>query len=141
MADYPVPQTHDVVSRTPPSGAALIVYAMFAIAAVLALAAHGLPLIAPLFGILGVVAVIIAYVNREAASGTWVASHLRWLIRTFWFSLLWAIIGWMFLIVLGLFLIGIPIAYGIWLVDTIWVIYRVVRGVFRLKDAQPMPGM
>ena len=40
---------------------------------------------------------------REAdeAAGTWVASHFTWLIRTFWWSLLWAVIGWVVLLHAG----------------------------------------
>ena len=45
------------------------------------------------------------------------------------------------LIVLGIVLIGIPIALLIWFVASIWVIYRVVRGYLLFKDSQPIPGM
>ena len=57
-------------------------------------------------GLIGIAGVIVAYVKRDDARGSWVESHLRWLIRTFWFSLLWAVIGWVVLLVLGLILIG-----------------------------------
>jgi len=80
-------------------------------------------------------------VKRDDAHGTWVASHLRWLIRTFWFSLLWGVIGGIVLLVLGIVLIGIPIAFGIWAAASIWVIYRVVRGYMLFKDEKPIPGM
>src|SRR5438094_5597635 len=68
--------------------ATLIVYALFGVAAVTALVSSGFPLIAPLTGIVGIIAIILAYVKRPDAEGTWLASHYRWLIRTFWFSLL-----------------------------------------------------
>ena len=45
------------------------------------------------------------------------------------------------LITLGLILIGIPIAYFIWAVDTIWVIYRVVKGYLLFHESKPIPGM
>ena len=94
MADYQaVPtgsSTQEVVTRQPPVNAALLIYALFAIAALVGVASHGFPLFAPLLGIVGIVAIIIAYVKRDEATGTWVASHFRWLIRTFWWSLLWA---------------------------------------------------
>ena len=139
MADYTASATP--TGRQPPVTATLVVYVLFAVAAVAALASHGLPLIAPLFGILGIVAVIAAYVKRDDAAGTWLASHLRWLIRTFWWSLLWAMIGGLVLITLGLILIGIPIAWGIWLVDTLWVIYRLIRGFLLFQQSRPVPGM
>jgi uncharacterized membrane protein len=144
MADYQaVPtstQTQDT-SRQPPVNAALLVYALFAITAVIGVASHGFPLFAPLLGLVGIVAIIIAYVKRGDAAGTWVASHFTWLIRTGWWSLLWALLGGLGMITLGLILIGIPIAFGIWAVDTIWVIYRVIRGYLRFHESQPIPGM
>ena len=140
MADYTVkPETS--AGREPPVTAALVVYVLFGIAAVAALAAHGLPLIAPLFGLVGIIAIIVAYVKRADAEGTWVASHLHWLIRTFWWSLLWAILGGVILVTLGLILIGIPIAFAVWIVDTLWVFYRLIKGFLLFKDSRPVPGM
>jgi uncharacterized membrane protein len=119
----------------------LLVYLLYGIAAVFGLVSSGFPLIAPFFGVLGIVAVIIAYVRRAEAAGTWLASHYRWLIRTFWFSLLWAVVGGLVLVTLGLILIGIPIAFAIWIAATIWVIYRLVRGYILFKDSKAIPGM
>ncbi|MGH8800887.1 MAG: DUF4870 family protein [Casimicrobiaceae bacterium] len=124
-----------------PTGAAQVVYLLFAIAAVIGVASHGFPLFAPLFGLIGVIGIIIAYIKRGEAAGTWLASHFRWLIRTFWWSLLWALVGGLVFVTLGLILIGIPIAYTIWAADTIWVIYRVVRGYLLFHSSQPVPGM
>jgi uncharacterized membrane protein len=75
-------------------------------------------------------AVILNYVKRSDARGTWVYSHYRWQIRTFWFALLWAILGMLSLIVL----IGIPILIAL----TAWLIYRIVRGWLRLRARHPM---
>lgn len=119
----------------------LLIYALFGVAAVIALFSHGFPLVAPLMGIVGIVALILAYVKRSEAAGTWLASHYRWLIRTFWFSLLWGVIGGIILVTLGLILIGIPIAIAIWIVTTIWVIYRLLRGYVLFNDSKPVPGM
>ena len=119
----------------------LLLYALFGVAAVIALFSHGFPLVAPLMGLVGIIALIIAYVKRADAAGTWLASHYRWLIRTFWFSLLWGVIGGLILITLGLILIGIPIAFAIWIVTTVWVIYRLVRGYLLFNDSKPVPGM
>jgi len=138
MTDTPAPPavpSASLISTT------LVVYALFGVAALAGLVSSGFPLIAPFFGVLGIVAVIIAYVRRSEAAGTWLASHYRWLIRTFWFSLLWAMVGGLILITLGLILIGIPIAFGIWIAATIWVIYRLVRGYVLFKDSKAIPGM
>ena len=140
MAEYTV-TPGNTAGREPPVTAGLMVYVLFAVAAIAALVSHGLPLIAPLFGLIGIIAIIVAYVKRSDAEGTWVASHLRWLIRTFWWSLLWAVVGMLVLVTLGLILIGIPMAWGIWLVDTLWVIYRLIRGFLLFKDNRPVPGM
>ena len=140
MADFPAPDT-GTATNTPPASAGLLAYALFGTAAVVALVSSGLPVVAPLMGIIGIAGLIVAYVKRDEAQGTWVASHLRWLIRTFWFSFLWGVVGWVVLLVLGLILIGIPIALLIWAVASIWVIYRVIRGYLLFKDSKPIPGL
>jgi uncharacterized membrane protein len=119
----------------------LVLYALFGVAAVAGLASSGFPLIAPLMGIVGIIAIVLAYVKRGDAAGTWLASHYRWLIRTFWFSLLWGCIGAIIFVVLAIILIGLVIGYAIWVATTIWVIYRLIRGYVLFKDSQPVPGM
>ena len=142
MAEFPAPQTaRSDTAPTAPTDATQVVYALYGVSAVGALISHGFPLALPLFGLLGVIAVIIAYVKRDDARGTWVASHLRWLIRTFWYSMLWGCVGGLVLVTLGIILIGIPIALLIWAVASIWVIYRVIKGYLLFKDNRPVPGM
>ena len=143
MAENPVPQFPEVVSRSgePPISSALLAYALFGVGALVGLLSSGFPAIAPLMGLIGIAGVIVAYVKRDDARGSWVESHLRWLIRTFWFSLLWAVIGWVVLLVLGLILIGIPLAILIWGAASIWVLYRVIRGYLLFNDSRPIPGM
>jgi uncharacterized membrane protein len=119
----------------------LLIYALFGVAAVVALLAHGFPPVAPLGGIIGIVAIILAHVKRGDATGTWLASHYRWLIRTFWFSVLWGIIGAVIFVVLLIVLIGPIIAFIIWFATAIWVLYRLIRGYVLFKDSQPVPGM
>jgi uncharacterized membrane protein len=140
MADFPAPAP-GTVTNGPPVSAGLLAYALFGAAAVVALISHGIPVAAPLMGIVGIAGLIVAYVKRDEARGTWVESHLRWLIRTFWFSFLWAIVGGMVLVTLGLIVIGIPIAFLIWAAASIWVLYRVIRGYLLFKDQKPVPGM
>ncbi len=89
-----IPGTLPPPAANPPVSGGLVAYALFGLAGVIALVHSGFPPIAPLFGLVGIGAVIVCYVNRTQAQGTWVASHLAWLIRTFWFSLLWTVIGW-----------------------------------------------
>ncbi len=79
-----------------------------------------------------VAAVIVNYIKRDDVRGTWLASHFRWQIRTFWFSLAWGLVG----VVTYLAGIGVTIL----LVDTVWVIYRIAKGWLRLHDNQEMYG-
>lgn len=77
-----------------------------------------------------VVAVIINYVKMDDVRGTWLESHFRWQIRTFWFGLLWAVVG----AITFLLLVG----YLVLMADAIWVIYRIVKGWLNLNDGKPM---
>jgi uncharacterized membrane protein len=83
-----------------------------------------------------IIAVILNYVKRSDARGTWVESHFRWQIRTFWFGLLW--VSLCLLLVLGTLGIGILIAWLPLGIITIWFIYRVVRGWLALNARRPM---
>jgi len=139
MNEIPAPDA-SLASGTPSSSlisTTLLVYALFGVGAIAGLVSSGFPLIAPLMGIVGIVALIIAYVKHGEAAGTWLASHLRWLIRTFWFSFLWGIVG----LALFVTLIGIPFAFGLWIATTIWVLYRLIRGYMLFKDSKAVPGM
>ena len=121
--------------------ATLVVYGLFGAAAVIAIASHGFPPFAPLLGIAGIIAIIVAYVKRGDAAGSWLASHYRWLIRTFWFSLLWGLIGLALFLALALVLVGFIVGPVIWIGTSIWVLYRLIRGYLLFKDSEPIPGM
>lgn len=137
MTDSPAPgaPSSSLISVT------LLVYALFGVAAVVGLVSSGFPLIAPLMGIVGIVGIIVAYVKRSEATGTWLESHYRWLIRTFWFSLLWGAIGAVIFVLLAIIIIGLFIGYLIWVATTIWVLYRLVRGYLLFNQSKPIPGV
>jgi uncharacterized membrane protein len=82
-----------------------------------------------------ILAVFLNYIKRDATQGTYLESHFRWQIRTFWFALLWLLIGF----ALVFTLIGIPLALVLVVIIGLWVLYRMIRGVARLLDEQPMP--
>ena len=82
-----------------------------------------------------ILAVILNYIKRNEASGTYLESHFRWQIRTFWFALLWVLVGWMLVFTL----IGIPLAFMLAMGVGIWVLYRVARGWLTLNDKLAMP--
>jgi uncharacterized membrane protein len=83
-----------------------------------------------------IIAVILNYIKRGDVRGTWLESHFRWQIRTFWFGLLWVALCVLFVIfTLG---IGILIVWVPAIIITAWLIYRVVRGWLALNDRRPM---
>jgi uncharacterized membrane protein len=96
---------------------------------------------APLVAVAGIIGLVLLYVKRDEARGTWLASHYRWLLRTFWYSLLWTVVGWVVLIVLAIVLIGFALGPLIWIVTSVWVAYRIIKGYLLFKDSQPIPGM
>lgn len=136
MADFPAPPSAATTGAATVSSA-LLAYALFGAGAVVALISSGFPVAAPLMGIVGIAGLIVAYVKRSDAQGTWVASHFTWLIRTFWYSLLWGAIGAVFAVTI----VGLIVAIPVWAVASIWVIYRVIRGYLLFKENKPIPGM
>ena len=83
-----------------------------------------------------IIAVILNYVKRSDARGTWLESHFRWQIRTFWFGLLW--VSLCILFVIATFGVGIVIAWLPLAVVGLWFIYRIARGWLALLDRRPM---
>ncbi|HEX5513031.1 MAG TPA: hypothetical protein VFY81_01415 [Gammaproteobacteria bacterium] len=93
-------------------------------------AVYGLQALAFLTLVTPLVGVVINYVKREDAAGTFYDSHFRWQIRTFWWSLLWGAVG----VITLLILIGKLILLAV----TVWYIYRIVKGWLRLIENKPM---
>src|SRR5690625_884884 len=77
-------------------------------------------------GLSSIAAVIINHIKYAESHDPLIASHHRWMLRTFWFALLWAAIC----IPLAIFLIGF-VGFAI---VTVWIIYRLVRGILALVD-------
>jgi len=83
-----------------------------------------------IFGITFIAAIVLNYIKKEDVQATWLASHFRWQIRTFWFSLLWGGIG------LITMLLGI--GFIILAADAVWLIYRIAKGWLRLSEEKQM---
>jgi len=81
-------------------------------------------------GVTAIIGIIINYVKKDDAAGTWLESHFRWQIRTFWYGLLWAVGGGITVFIL----VGVAILFA----NFCWVIYRIVKGVLYLNDNKPM---
>jgi uncharacterized membrane protein len=82
-----------------------------------------------------ILAVVINYATRSRVAGTWLESHWRWQLRTFWFAVMWAVGA----AVLFFTLIGIPFAWAVLVGTGLWVLYRVVRGWLVLLDRKGLP--
>jgi uncharacterized membrane protein len=90
------------------------------------------------WGLPSIIAVIMNYVRRSATGGTFLESHFRWQIRTFWFAVLWSIVIWVVSVPLMLVLIGFPLFIVGHYALAIWIVYRVARGWLALRDRRPM---
>jgi uncharacterized membrane protein len=111
-----------------------LVYALHTLSLLIGILTAATVVGAFVFGIPSIIAVVINYMRRAEASGTFVESHFRWQIRTFWFSLLWIVIAG----VLFLTIVGIPLAMVVVFGAGIWAIYRIARGWLALRDRRPM---
>lgn len=83
-----------------------------------------------------IIAVILNYVMRGEVRGTWLESHFRWQIRTFWYGLLWVSICALFVIMtfgIGLLIAWLPLG-----IVSLWFIYRIARGWIALANRRPM---
>lgn len=114
--------------------AAHIVYALHAFAIGLGIVGSSTVIGGFVGSVPSIIAVIINYAKRSGARGSWVASHYRWQIRTFWFALLWLLLA----VVLIVTVVGAPVGLGLLLVLTVWLIYRIARGWLRLLDNREM---
>ena len=111
-----------------------LVYALHTLSLLIGITTAATIIGAFVFGLPSIIAVVINYVRRGEARGTFLESHFRWQIRTFWFALLWCVIA----TILVVTFVGIPLAIAVFLGAGVWVIYRVARGWLALRDRKPM---
>ena len=126
MAQYESPTMPATEPAPGVVGTAHLVYALHSLSILIGIATAATIVGAFVFGLPSIVAVIINYVKRADARGTWVESHFRWQIRTFWWGLLWGVIGGILLLVL--------IGYLVLAANAVWIIYRIVKGWLRLSE-------
>jgi uncharacterized membrane protein len=133
------------VSSAPPSGLVPsqgmvtlthVLYGLHAFSALTGLLSPALVVTAFLTGWPSIIAVIINYVKRSEVRATWLDSHFSWQIRTFWYALLWLVIG----AIAFATVVGIPVAVVLWLGTGIWVLYRIIRGWMALGSQKTMPA-
>src|SRR5256885_8680942 len=112
-----------------------VIYALHAFSALTGLASSVLVVTTFVTGWPSIIAVILNYVKRSEVRDTWLDSHFGWQIRTFWFALLWLVVGGMLFITV----VGIPIALVVWFATGIWVLYRIIRGWLALTSQRTLP--
>lgn len=116
-----------------------VVYALHTLSVVIGLTSTATIVGAFVFGIPSIIAVIMNYVRQSEVRGTYLESHFRWQIRTFWFAVLWGLI----ISAVSLLLLIVLVGFVTWFVGLlalgVWVIYRVARGWLALRDGRPMP--
>jgi uncharacterized membrane protein len=130
----PVPQTvgaeRSLVNWT------ILIYALHAFSLVTGILGTATVIGAFLTGWPSIIAVILNYVKRGETTGTWLESHFRWQIRTFWYGVLWVGLCGVVVVLtlgLGLLVVWLPLA-----LVTVWFVYRIVRGWVRLGARRPM---
>jgi uncharacterized membrane protein len=113
-----------------------IVYGLHALSLIVGIVGTATVVGSFLLGWPSIIAVILNYLKRNEARGTWVDSHFRWQIRTFWFGALLTV-PWVLFIVLT-FGVGLLIAWIPLGLVAVWFIYRIARGWLALRDGRPM---
>jgi uncharacterized membrane protein len=115
-----------------------VIYALHAFSLVTGIIGAATVVWAFLTGWPSIIAVILNYVKRSEVRGTWLESHFRWQLRTFWFGLLW--VGLCLLFVVATLGIGLLVAWLPLAIVGLWFIYRVARGWLALNDRRALPG-
>jgi|SRR5215813_7837075 len=111
-----------------------VIYALHALSVLIGFTTFHTVVFSFVGGLPSIVAVIMNYARRSATVGTYLESHFRWQIRTFWYALLWAVVCMLLIVTI----IGIFIGLLGLVALAIWIIYRVARGWLALKDGRPM---
>jgi uncharacterized membrane protein len=111
-----------------------VIYALHTFSAVMGIVSSAAVVTTFLTGWPSIIAVILNYAKRADVRGTYLESHFRWQIRTFWFALLWVVVA----VLLVVTIIGIPLAWLIVVATGLWVLYRMVRGWLALLEGRPV---
>lgn len=128
MADYEVLTANDDFEG--PRAWCHVMYALHAVSALGGLLTSATIVGAFITGWPSLLAVVINYATRPRVAASWLESHWRWQLRTFWFALVWVVVA----AVLAFTIIGIPFAWALIAGTGLWVLYRVVRGWLVLLD-------
>lgn len=109
-----------------------IIYGLHLFSAVTGILTPAFVLTAFLTGWPSIIAVVLNYAKRGDARGTYLESHFRWQIRTFWFAFLWLALS----TAIALTFFGLPIAFLMVCITGVWVLYRIIRGLLRMAEGR-----
>jgi uncharacterized membrane protein len=116
-----------------------IIYALHALSVLIGITGPATVIGNFVFGLPSIIAVIMNYARQSAVRGTWLESHFRWQIRTFWFAFLWIVVAGVISAPLVLLLgLGILTFFLAALIVAVWIVYRVARGWLALRDQRTM---
>jgi len=113
-----------------------IIYALHSLSVLIGLTSAVTIVGSFVFGLPSIIAVIMNYARQSDVRGTFLESHFRWQIRTFWFALLWVIVILGLSLPLMLVIVGFVTLWIGFVLLGIWVIYRIIRGWLALRDQQ-----
>jgi uncharacterized membrane protein len=117
-----------------------IIYALHALGLVLGAFSGSATVVGSFLGISSIIAMILSYIYKDDARGTWLESHFKWTMRTFWYALLWLIL----VAIVSIPLMVVVIGFGTWALGMfllgVWAVYRIARGWLRLNARQAMPA-
>jgi len=136
--DYDMEVVERAPAAPPPEGMvtlAHVLYGMHGFSALMGVLSTAFIVTAFLTGWPSIIAVIVNYVKRSDARGTWLDSHFGWQLRTFWYAVMWVVLA----ALLALTVVGIPFAWLVLAAVGLWVLYRIIRGWIALAERRPMP--
>jgi uncharacterized membrane protein len=115
-----------------------IMYLLHAASIAIGVLSTALIVTAFVFGVPSIIAVIMNYSRRNQVRGTWLESHFRWQLRTFWFALIALVAASLAFWPLVLVWIGIPLLALSYFAIGVWTIYRIARGWIALNAQRPV---
>lgn len=119
-------------------GYAQIMYMLHAASIAIGVLSTAFIVTAFLFGAPSIIAVIMNYARRAQVRDTWLESHFRWQLRSFWFALIAFVAASLAFWPLTLVLIGWPLLLLSYFAIGAWAIYRIARGWVALNNHRPV---
>jgi uncharacterized membrane protein len=88
--------------------------------------AYALHLFGAICGVPSIIGTVLNYVR--VGYGGFYDTHHRYMIRTFWWSVFWVVLGWL--------TVWILIGWAIWFFAWLWFVYRHIKGLVALLNGE-----